>query len=253
MQFVVNAIGQLREAASWVASYTLVFVAAVATLAAFAPKMVSGFEVWMERRPWRRRSVQAGAVVFLLLSFWGAREQRKGDDELRSQNRQMAAALQVQATTNDIQGVRQELRDGFRRLESAVYALSQQSSTTTTPTSSTSTSTTVPGAVFRHLRFTERRVPSDDSALPYGLQVVVQTDVATQPTALTLRFDGPIGHGDFFVTGQPVRMNVETGIGPDGKSFGLSFGFPAWTPETPVVVTVRSKEPVRVTALAGSP
>src|SRR5262249_565087 len=148
-------------------------------------------------------------------------------------------ASSTYATADDVRGLRKEMREGFDRVEGAIKAGQAQTSTTISKTPTTTTmavpTTTIPGAIERHIRYTERRAASDKPESPYALQVVIRTDVNTQPTALQIKFDGPVSSGDVFVTGQAVTMNVMTGFSEDRTLFALSFAFPAWTPVTPIV------------------
>lgn len=106
-----------------------------------------------------------------------------------------------------------------------------------------------PPAILEHIRYSERRVPSTQPAAPYGLQVIIQTDVTVQHPEIEVDFDGPISNGNFFLAGHAVMMDVSTTISADRKSFTVSFGFPDWTPDAPVVITVTSAQAVSVVAV----
>lgn len=102
----------------------------------------------------------------------------------------------------------------------------------------------LPPAVVSEIRFTERRTDSPKKEFPYALQVIIQTNVAIQPAAFKIECDGELAEGSFFVAGQPALMNVR--FGTSGNVFVLSFGMPAFTPESSIVATLLSKSPIRV-------
>lgn len=102
----------------------------------------------------------------------------------------------------------------------------------------------LPPPVVNEIRFTERRTDSPKKEVPYALQVIIQTSVTIQPAAFRIECDGEIADGSFFVSGQPVLMNVRTT--QDANTFSLSFGLPAFTPESSIVATLLSKSPIRV-------
>jgi hypothetical protein len=106
-----------------------------------------------------------------------------------------------------------------------------------------------PPAIVQHPTHVERRIPSDNPDLPYGLQIVIQTDKDVSNPALEIDFDGTIGKGRFFLAGQSVMMSVQYGLTQDHKGFILSFGYPTWTPQSPIVVSIYSKEAVQVTGV----
>lgn len=103
---------------------------------------------------------------------------------------------------------------------------------------------TEPAAIQSELRASQKRVDSQYPEAPYGLQVIIQTNVPIQPTGLLVHCNGEIYKGQFFVAGQPVMMSV--GEGWKGSDYQLQFGSPPFTPQSPVVVTLFSKSPIKV-------
>jgi hypothetical protein len=96
----------------------------------------------------------------------------------------------------------------------------------------------------------QRPAPSNDPQLPYGLQVIVQSNIVIQPVAMGFECDGPVGKVDFFVAGQGVYMSKQTGVmGQNNNIAIVKFGLPALRPETPMVVTLLSKSQIRVTKI----
>ena len=96
-----------------------------------------------------------------------------------------------------------------------------------------------------HIRFTQKTVPAAENGPAYSSQVIVQTDIVSQPTALRIEADKNLADARFFIAGQPVTMNVRTVI--NGKFFILGFSYPAFTPENPIVITLLSNEgPIQI-------
>jgi hypothetical protein len=64
--------------------------------------------------------------------------------------------------------------------------------------------------------------------------------------------NGDISDGSFFVAGQAVLMTVASGVQTDRRQFYLSFRYPAFTPDSPIVVTLLSKNDVAVTKVSAA-
>jgi hypothetical protein len=107
----------------------------------------------------------------------------------------------------------------------------------------------VPTVHVAHFQLSQRRVVSSSEENPFALQVIIQTDETINNTKLAITCNNPISHGDFFVTGQGVMMNVMTGLSGDKKSFEFGFSFPSFTPDSPIVVTLLSKTEINCTKL----
>lgn len=192
------------------------------------------------------RWILAGACVVLgIVGFISAHIQRKDNDrEQQELKRQIAAVLSaslLQATADDMHGLRNDIVSGFERVERAIGSLGAQFP----PRAEIHAEP--PAAVVQHIQMSERRVPSTRADAPYGLQVILQTDVQQQPTAFIIECDGEITAGEFFMAGQAVMMGVAYGVQPDKKRFYLRVSFPPFTPQSPIVVTLLSKSAVRVT------
>jgi hypothetical protein len=90
------------------------------------------------------------------------------------------------------------------------------------------------------IRFTQKRTPSTDKDFPFGLQVIVQSDVAVSPISLAIICSSPIGKVNFFIAGQSLYMSVYADV-PDPRNhpnIGLvKIGSPALTPASPLLVT----------------
>ena len=93
----------------------------------------------------------------------------------------------------------------------------------------------------------QRRAASDDPNAPYGLQVVMQTDVTMQPVAFKVDFDHEITQAKAFIVGEGAYMSVATAYSSDHKSFMFSWKDPPFTPSSSLIVSLQSKYDVRIT------
>jgi len=101
--------------------------------------------------------------------------------------------------------------------------------------------------LFSDLRVTQRLVPSDKADLPFGQEITVQTAVSIEPVAIVIKCDGEIGDGRGGV-GAGVYIKTKQGVVVDHPDWYLvEFESPAFTPQSPLVVTLFSKQ--RINAL----
>jgi hypothetical protein len=197
---------------------------------------------------WQKWAFAVMGILSVILIVWqGVRDSREKEkssrdqQELKDQIKQLLKPP-VAASPDDIKGLRSDLQESFARLEKMVAGKSVPKQITPPPPVS------VP-PVVEHVRFSSRRVASTNDATPYALQVVIQTDTTMQPVSLALETDAEISEGKFFIAGQAVMMNMRQGLSEDKHVFLFSFGYPQFTPESPIVVTLFSKSDLRVTAL----
>lgn len=253
-------LGKLRWLAGEFASLTGVLIATVATVLAFMPNRATRFERWADRHP-AKLKLAAGAI--LCLSIWGYLDNRSADQELRQQIKtlvsgQLASTGDMDRLRTDVAGMRDDvshLRDDWRAgVDRIVNAIMEPTSIPPVASTSTTTTTILEPAIARHVHYAQRRVPSDIPAAPYGTQVILQTDVATQPTRVQITLDGPISEQSrFFVAGHPATMNHLEGVSGDRRTFILGFDYPAWTPESPIVATIYSAGAVSVVGIEVDP
>jgi hypothetical protein len=165
-------------------------------------------------------------------------EARIEREELRKQVSTLINSAQVQATSDDIKKLRSEIQNGFNRAVSAITGKQIQ-----TPQPEPEK----PLPTIENTRLVQRNFPSSDPQFPYGLQVIIQSNIVIQPVAFALECDGEVGKVSFFIAGQAVYMNVQTGIADSNKNVAIiRFSFPPLTPENPMVVTLLSKTQVKV-------
>jgi len=97
----------------------------------------------------------------------------------------------------------------------------------------------------------QKQVPSDDSNFPFGLEVVIQTDVDVVPVKLAVLCDGPIGRGDAGFEGGGAYMNIlQTLADGNDNVFVTKWDFPAWTPQKPIVVRLFSRTAIHAIGLS---
>ena len=142
-----------------------------------------------------------------------------------------------------------DLSNGFRRVEEAVRGVKPSP-----PISSQKPAPPIgpqlPPALIQNLTVTQRRAPSSDPSLPYGLQIIIQSNIEISPVAFAFVCSGDVGKIDFFIAGQGGLMNTENGYMGQGKNIPyLKIGFPPLTPTNPLVVTLLSKDDIRVTSV----
>lgn len=218
-----------------------IFLAALSFAVIFTSELLK----WLEARPKTRRLL---ALLLVLLGIGGIisnyrqksaeRDQTDRDKrELTKQIGQLISSAQIQATSGDVKQLREDVRT---RLDAMLHG--RKLGQSTRPVAGNP-------PVVEHVRFVERSAPSDQPQYPYGLQVIVQTDVMSQPTVLEFQFDGEVNDCTFFVAGQMALVNVRQFITGDRRACVLGFSLPSWTPETPIVLTALSKGSVHVVGI----
>jgi hypothetical protein len=96
----------------------------------------------------------------------------------------------------------------------------------------------------------QKRIPSDDPKLPYGLEVVIQTDADIEPVAIAVICDGVIGKGSGGFSQGGVYTMSKQGLAVGHENvFIAEWKSPAWTPQEPIVVRLFSEGPIRATSV----
>jgi hypothetical protein len=181
---------------------------------------------------------------------------------------QLVAASSGQATTQDVNSLRTEIRElrkdtqvGFQSVVEAINGLRSGSKSAPPPKPPPVTqsppvvapvepSISLGPSIVQHIRASQKRVTSSRDDAPFAIQLTLQSDVPSQPTAFMIECSGPIEEGKFFIAGQGVMMGVAYGVQPDRRHFYFRFQYPPFTPESPIVVTLLSKEDIRVVSIA---
>jgi len=92
----------------------------------------------------------------------------------------------------------------------------------------------------------QKRIPSDDPNLPYGLEIVVQTDTDIEPVAIAVICDGVIGKGNGAFSQGGVYTMMKEGLAAGHQNvFITEWKSPTWTPQDPIVMHLFSEGPVK--------
>lgn len=219
--------------------------------------VVMGEEVKrLDSHPRWRRGIIVVCIAFGVLAFFSNQVQ-KGDDKanqvaqreqiriLVDQIRTLVHNSTTQATSADIRGLSDEISVGFQRMETGITG----EHATPSPHPNRPVVSPPPPAP-QGIRFTQKRVPSTDSENPYALQIVVQSDTSVTPVGLKFTFTSEISKIDFFMAGQTAMMMVQTFVVQADPKIGVvRVGYPPLSPDTPMVVTVLSKENVNLVSM----
>jgi hypothetical protein len=94
----------------------------------------------------------------------------------------------------------------------------------------------------------QENVQSPYPQMPYALRIVLQTSISIQPVSLAFECDGDIGQGAVSLGSDQVFRAYNPKIGLlSAKVYGVSFSLPAFTPDKPMVITLYSKERIKMT------
>jgi hypothetical protein len=187
-------------------------------------------------------------VVGLVSGYYDKKSTRQALQQLVAASADQATKKDIQGLRGDVVDMRRDMKTGFDSVVSAINALGDRlvgkSFKPAPKPQITTPEREQPAPVREHIIHTERSVPAPAGGPSYATQVVIQTDSSSQPTRIRIEADRPIDKGNFFIVGQPVMMNVRTIV--QGNAFIFSFGYPAFTAETPIVVTLLSNNPIAV-------
>ncbi len=106
-----------------------------------------------------------------------------------------------------------------------------------------------PAVVAKVSIVSQERIPSYDKNFPFGLKVVVQTNVVIQPVSIVFRCDGEIGKGEVEFAGDAgsIFTKIRSGVLLESQDrFLASFENPAFAPEKAMLVMLFSKTPIKV-------
>lgn len=97
----------------------------------------------------------------------------------------------------------------------------------------------------------QRRIPSDDPKLPYGLEVVIQTDTNIEPVAIALICSGAIGKADAgFSNGGAYTMRKQGFAQGRQDVLLVEWKTPAWTPQDSIVVNLFSEASIEALSVS---
>lgn len=100
------------------------------------------------------------------------------------------------------------------------------------------------------VRASVREVPSSRTDMPYSLELTVRVSAIVQPFGLILTGDGVVDDLDFQVPGEGVyRMVLKGHIKGRPDQYYVGFESPAVSPQSPVVITLLAKHPIRISKI----
>lgn len=104
------------------------------------------------------------------------------------------------------------------------------------------------------LRYTQKRTTSTNQELPYGQEITIQTDKVMQPTKLVVICDGKIGYGEFHLAVDAVYIKSKSGLAEGHpEAFLVYFESPPFSPQTPLIVTLFSKQAIKAIKVEQAP
>jgi hypothetical protein len=197
---------------------------------------LAGLGVYVALKPQPAKRHVIIIVLFVLCGVVSVRIAVHQQISLTDQITSLTNAIRMEATNDDISKLSYQIKDGFDRVINAIHGNPPK------PTAETPPPKTVP--TLENTRLVQRPTMSDKPEFPYGLQVIIQSSVAIQPISIALECDGEIGDFDYFIAGQSMLMHVSKAINKNIAS--LKIGFPPLTPESSLIVTLYSKNQIRV-------
>ncbi len=105
----------------------------------------------------------------------------------------------------------------------------------------------------RKLQFSEESVSSKKDSAPFAVRVVIQTNVAIQPTSIVLKCTSEVSEGEWSVRGVGGLGSSGDGYAGDHSKFWLFFGEPAFKPDTPIIVLLMAKQLIHVVSVGEGP
>lgn len=197
---------------------------------------LAGLAVYVSLKPQPAKRHVFFIIFFVLCGVVSVRIAVYQQTSLTDQITSLTNAIRMEATNDDISKLSSQMKDGFDRVINAINGKRPKSIAATPPP------ITVP--TIENTRLVQRPTMSDKPEFPYGLQVIIQSSIAIQPISIALECDGEIGDFNFFIAGQSMLMHVSKVINKNVAS--LKIGFPPLTPESPLIITLYSKNQIRV-------
>jgi hypothetical protein len=91
----------------------------------------------------------------------------------------------------------------------------------------------------------QKQIVSDDPQLPYGLEVILQTDTPIEPVAFEIEFNGEIGEGKAGFVSSGIYQFKKRPTIKNGNILNFGWESPAFTPDKPIKIIVFSKNYVK--------
>ena len=177
------------------------------------------------------------------------KHKEQADQDLRAQITLLVNASKTQASAGDMGSIRSAISDGFHELEDE---LQQHPSVNKSKSSAPSRPTSIPPSTpppIEHIQVAGHRTTSSVAGVPWGWQEILQANDTIQPVAFRVTCDAPVETATAFIAGQVVYMQKGEVYSQNRKAYSFSFSYPAFTPLSPLVVTVFSKQEIHITKI----
>lgn len=175
-------------------------------------------------------------IILLGIGIGGIASNSKEKSELTKRIDLLITSAQIQPTGDDIKSLTEVIRtqptgEDIKHLTEAIKELKIKMAGMVPPKIEKPLppppQPELPPPIVEHIKYIQRRTPSNKPEFPYGLQIIVQTDITLQPLALAIECDGEINEFEFFVGAQMAYMSVYKDIiGPKKNIAILKFAFP---------------------------
>jgi hypothetical protein len=186
----------------------------------------------------------AAGVAGLYINHVSRHKSEEERHTLQGQIGKLVDTSVATATHEDVNRIDRDVQTGFGNVVTAIGNIRLPNPPPIKPNSATPPTTPPLQEAPQSIRFTQKRVPSTDPKLLYALQVIVQTDAPSTPVSFAFDCTGPIADLSFFIAGQSAYMSVQYGTNSNVGT--LKIGYPPLTPDSPLVVTILSKDSVQV-------
>jgi len=226
LHLIFNALPDLASI------FLALFLSAIALALFFLPETLKK----LEHQKRKRIAIALFLIIVgLFVGIGGVISNQRQKTELTNQMTILINAAQTQVTHDDMTKLNSEMQNGFDRIIAAMKGKPIAARPVEPPPE-------IP--TIENTRIVQRNAPSDDPQFPYGLQVIIQSNIVIQPVAIALECDGNVGKVNFFIAGQTVYMGIQTRI--NNNIATLRFNYPSLTPESSLVITLLSKSRIRV-------
>lgn len=207
----------------------VLLVSAIAIL--WAVVAILGAGVLSDRR-WHKTAIVMAAVIGVALTAWQALRAYDAQSQGQKEQRLLRSQIQdlVKALISTSKNVSQLAK---------AHVPSSKEQKPSIP------STTLPTQRVARIRYEERQSPSSVDWAPHSLQVIIRTDVPIENAGFKIECSGVIHNGRFSVVGHVVMKNVRQEI-IGGTTFSFKFDSPAFTPDSPIIVSLLAKSAIRV-------
>ena len=232
MRVFIKAYGWLYE--HW-GTMSQLIVGVFAFVLSIRPKTVAALEEDPELR--------IGLPILVGVIFvTGYMVSESSDANLKAQLATMYQQVRLEATKDDISSLSTHIDNGFKSVVDAIASLCKAAKPTTIPQHA---ATQPPLPVPPNVSITQARAVSTDPQFRFALQVTIQSNQQI-PASFVFECSGDVGKVDAFLVGHSAMMEVLLGRGQNPNEAIVHFGYPPLSPQSPLIVTILSKEDIRV-------